>query len=171
MVRLTTIDLELMVQHLGLASVRDLKTQGLVTLVKEPLGPGQSVWRPRIRFRSRPLVQCPFLVNDIGTDGIYHGLCSLHPESKPLVCRLSPLTRDVDDSGSDPVAETWSFVPPVEGCPGVGHGELLPIRAPLDLRDRLDQEVADLRRWILESQACSDEESAWQLMAAGEGRQ
>ncbi len=152
-------------RRLGLGSVKELKTRGLVTLVRESVGPGQTAWRPRIRFRSRPVSQCPFLVNDIDAQGDYRGLCSLHPDAKPLVCALSPLAREVEDPGTGPVAETWSFVPPVEGCPGVGRGSPLSVSAPAHLRFRLDREVADLRRWTKESSRCPDQEAAWELLA------
>jgi len=165
-VRLTGQDLGLLMRHLGLASVRDLKTKGLVTLVREPVGPQRSVWRPRIRFRSHPLVQCPFLLNDIGASGNYRGLCTLHPDAKPLVCALSPLTREVEDAGAGPVVETWSFVPPVEGCPGTGRGPRLDLRAPGHLAGRLAQEVSGMRRWTDESCECPDEESAWDMLGA-----
>lgn len=166
-VRLTGTDLHLLVARLGLASVLDLRTQGLVSLVREPLGPGHSVWRPRIRFRTRPLNQCPFLVNDATLES-YRGLCSLHPDHKPLVCRLSPLSREVVDPGLGEVSETWSFVPPVEGCPGCGVGDLLTIGPPVDLRDRLDDEVAWMRYLIAGSPSCPDEDSAWRLVARWE---
>jgi Fe-S-cluster containining protein len=165
-VRLARHDLTLLVRRLNLNSVKDLKTRGVVRLVRESLGQGRSVWRPRLHFRSRPLVQCPFLVNDVDDAGRYRGLCSLHPDAKPLVCALSPLAREVEDSGQGPVTETWTFVPPVEGCPGVGRGELLPLEAPAGLRSRLAEEVADLRLWSAESSSCPDEESAWDLLAS-----
>jgi Fe-S-cluster containining protein len=156
-------DLGLLVRHLDLSTVKDLKTKGLVKLVREPIGPDSFVWRPRIRFRSRPLAQCPFLVNDVGS-GTYRGLCSLHPEAKPLVCTLSPLTREVEDSGEGLVRETWSFVPPVEGCPGVDRGDPLVLGAPADLRARLAEEYEDMRQWLAESSHCPDEETAWTFL-------
>jgi Fe-S-cluster containining protein len=164
-VRLTRDDLGRLVSRLGLASVRDLRTQGLVSLVREPVGGGRFAWRPRIRFRSHPLRQCPFLVNDVGEDGVYRGLCSLHPDFKPLVCTLSPLAREVEDSGADAVTESWTLIPPVEGCPGVGHGPTLDAAAPPALRSQLDAEVAWVRALIAVSPSLPDEAAAWAFVA------
>ncbi|HTH13140.1 MAG TPA: hypothetical protein VMB23_02010 [Spirochaetia bacterium] len=163
-VRLCGGDLEILVRHLNLTSVTELRSRGLVSLVQESVGDGRSVWRPRIRFRSKPLRQCPFLVNDIGADGAYRGLRSLHPDHKPLVCALSPLAREVSDPGEGEVSETWSFVPPVEGCPGVGRGEPVALAAPGGLGNRLGAEAAWMRRWIWASAGCSDEDLAWELL-------
>jgi len=135
-------------------------------MVREPVGSGRFAWRPRIRFRTHPIRQCPFLVNDVGDDGVYRGLCSLHPHFKPLVCTLSPLTRDVEDPGTGPVTETWSAVAPVEGCPGWGRGEAQAVEAPASLGPRLAEEVAWMRFWIAESPSCPDEASAWALLEA-----
>lgn len=164
MIRLTGGDLKLLVARLGLSSVLELRTRGLVSMVREPIGDGVLVWRPRIRFRTKPIHQCPFLVNDIDESGAYHGLCSLHPDFKPLVCTLSPLARTVEDSGGDSMSETWSFVPPVEHCPGVGRGEALRIGAPENLSGRLAEEVAWMRRLVALSPLCPDEDSAWKLL-------
>ncbi len=166
MVRLTGGDLVLLAAKLGLSSVADLRTRGLVSLVRESVGE-RLLWRPRLRFRTRPVRQCPFLVNEVGDDGTYRGLCSLHPDFKPLVCALSPLSREVDDPGVGPVQETWSFVAPVEACPGVGRGEALVVGAPRDLRTRLADEVAWMRRLLAAQPLCPDEDSAWAWLGAG----
>jgi len=150
--------------RLGLASVRDLKDRGLVRLVRESVGSGRWVWRPRIRFRVKPHRECPFLVNEVDAAGVYRGLCSLHPSHKPLVCALSPLSREVETAGNS-VRESWSFVPPVEGCPGVGRGEALPLGPPPDLRRRLDSEVGWMRRLIDETDDLPDEASVWDWLA------
>jgi hypothetical protein len=167
-VRLCGGDLDLLVRRLDLGSVTELRSRGLVSLVQEAVGEDRRVWRPRIRFRTRPLRQCPFLTNDIGEDGVYRGLCSLHPDDKPLVCTLSPLAREVDDPGQGPVSETWSFVPPVEGCPGVGRGEPLAPEAPVMLGPRLQAEVAWMRRWMVDSAGCTTEDQAWDLLGRRE---
>jgi len=163
-VRLTGGDLRLLVDRLGLSSVHELKDRGLVQLIREPMGGGRFVWRPRIRFRTKPRRECPFLVNDVDEADVYRGLCSLHPSDKPLVCALSPLAREVETVGST-VKETWSFVPPVEGCPGVGRGEPLPLAPPPDLRERLDSEVRWMRRLIDETGGLPDQSSAWDWLA------
>jgi len=161
-VRLTGGDLALLARRLGAASPSALKTRGVVSLVREQTA-GRWVWRPRLRFRTRPRRQCPFLINEIAGDGAYRGLCSLHPDAKPLVCALSPLAREVT-SGPDAVSETWSFVPPVEHCPGVGVGPVLDAAAPAALKRRLDDEVAWMRRLIDETPACTGEAQAWALL-------
>jgi Fe-S-cluster containining protein len=166
-IRLTGGDLALLVARLGLTSVRDLRTLGLVTLVCEPVGTG-SVWRPRLRFRTKPVRQCPFLINDVDETGTYHGLCSLHPRHKPLVCALSPLSREVEDQGEGDVRQTWSFVPPVEGCPGVGQGSEVEIGTPPDLRDRLAEEVDWMRRLIAVAREYPGEDAMWGWLCSGE---
>jgi len=162
-VRLTRTDLDRLASKVGLASAGALRGAGLVSWVREPLGDGRTVWRPRLKFRTKPVRQCPFLVNDVAEDGSYRGLCSLHPDFKPLVCALSPLAREVADDGRR-WEETWSFVPPVEGCPGVGRGEVLPLAPPAPLLPRLADEVAWIRHLIARSPACTDEAAAWSLL-------
>ncbi len=161
-VRLCGGDLELLAGYLGLSVVGELRGRG-VHLVRESVGGDRWVWRPRIRFRSKPLRQCPFLVNDL-TQATYRGLCSLHPHHKPLVCTLSPLAREVEETPAG-VQERWSVVPPVGGCPGFGKGEPLPVRAPAALKGRLDAEVAWMRGWIEASSDLEDEDSAWKALA------
>ena len=115
-----------------------------------------------------PYRQCPFLINDVDDTGTYHGLCSLHPHHKPLVCALSPLSREVED-GAGIVGESWSFVPPVEGCPGVGRGEALSVGPPPDLRGRLADEVVWMRLLIAATSEGS-EDAAWDWLCAREAR-
>jgi len=157
-VRLTGGDLTLLVDYLGLSSALDSKARGLVAVVRETVA-GRQVWRPRIRFRQKPLRQCPFLVNDVDEAGVYRGLCSLHPAHKPLVCTLSPLSREVETG--DSAREQWSFVPPVEGCPGVGRGSVLTLGPPPGLRSTLDAEVAWMKRLIEQTPSLPDETAAW----------
>jgi len=164
-VRLSGGDLAPLVYYLGLSSVKELRTAGVVELVQERVGEGW-VWRPRLRFRTHPLRQCPFLVNDVN-EGRYRGLCSLHPHHKPLVCRLSPLSRTVDDPGQGQVHEQWSVVPPVEGCPGMGRGPELAAAAPPELKGRLAAEVEWMRKLIGASPGLSLDQ-AWEWLA-GEG--
>lgn len=169
-VRLTGRDLRRLAARLGLPSVAALRSSGVVSLVREPVGEGRFAWRPRIRFRTKPLVQCPFLVNDLDDTGQYRGLCSLHPHDKPLVCRLSPLTRAVEDPGRGPVTETWSFVAPVQGCPGVGHGDLVPLKAPDAAQEDLAAEVDWMRFLVAQSPTCPDEAAAWEAFARWEAK-
>jgi len=102
-------------------------------------------------------------MNEITETGLYHGLCSLHPDFKPLVCALSPLTRQVTDTGTGPVKEVWSFLPPVEGCPGCGQGELLPLLPPVSLKKQLEEEVTQMRRLLARAIDDIDEETAWKF--------
>lgn len=114
-VRLNKGDLVLLAQYRGFSDTGQLFTAGLVEAVREDSG-----WRPRIRFRTRPRRFCPFLVNSLTEEGSLQGLCSLHPGFKPLVCHLSPLGRTLDLGEK---TETWSVIPPVEGCPGMESGQ------------------------------------------------
>jgi len=167
-VRLTGDDLKRLVIRLELESVLALRTRGLVSLVREPVGEDLFCWRPRLRFRTRPLVQCPFLENNVGSEGDYRGLCSLHPHDKPLVCQLSPLCREVDDPGQGPVSQTWAFVAPVEGCPGMGRGEPLVLRPPEVLGPLLAREIEWMRFLVAQSPGCPDETAAWELLGRWE---
>lgn len=162
MVRLTGADLRRLASFLGVQG-SELRRRGLVNLVREPWSDGRFLWRPRIRFRTKPLIQCPFLVNDVDARGRYRGLCSLHPQFKPLVCRLAPLTREVSDDGSV-AREAWSFLAPVEGCPGVGRGPVLPVERPPLWDDLLDDEVRWMRWLVSHTGGCPDAEAAWNLL-------
>ncbi len=75
---------------------------------------------PRLRFKKKPFPFCPFLMNDLGEDGVLRGRCSLHLKHKPLVCRLAPLHRELNlDTGE----EAFDFILPHPGCPGkAGEG-------------------------------------------------
>ena len=168
MIRLTGGDLKRMTDRLGLTSVNELRTRGLVSMVLETIGDAVTIWRPRIRFRTKPIQQCPFLVNDIDESGGYHGLCSLHPDFKPLVCALSPFSRQVEDSGDGFLQETWTFLPPVEHCPGVGRGEPMILGAPENLLLRLNEEVKWMRRLVELSPQYPDEDSSWNLLTPKE---
>lgn len=161
--RLTYEDLLRMTSWLGLKKPQELRGSGYVVWFQEFLTDGRRYWRPRIRFRPRPWRHCPFLQNSVTPEGIYRGLCSLHPHSKPLVCQLSPLTREVTDDGNE-FSELWSVIAPVEGCPGMGVGEPLDVSAPRPLRHLLDREVVWMRHLLSESTKIADSDSAWQLL-------
>ncbi len=70
---------------------------------------------PRIRFKEKPFLFCPFLINDFDEERGLRGLCSLHPEHKPLVCRLAPLSRHLDLNSGE---EEFEFILPHPDCPG-----------------------------------------------------
>lgn len=140
-------DLELLRAFLGLGTALELYRLGLVAQQADRSGQ----IRPLIRFAGHPVPSCPFLENRLDLSGkdprawarSLEGLCRLHPDFKPLVCRLSPLARYVEAVGTT-LEETWYFVPPVQDCPGVGKGPL-PYQTILDqLRIRLDREA----EWI-----------------------
>jgi Fe-S-cluster containining protein len=52
--------------------------------------------------------------------------CGLHERgAKPFVCKSSPIARPLD-------GETYRFVAPVEGCPGMNRGDAMTTRNLLD---------------------------------------
>ena len=101
---------------------------------------------PRIRFRKGIMEFCPFLENTVDDQGILSGKCLLHPEYKPLVCTLAPLSREVDlDAGE----ESWEIRPPLPGCTGRGLAEQPSGKADIGfeplIRARLDEETEFFR--------------------------
>ena len=70
---------------------------------------------PRILFKEVPIRFCPFLINDFDEDRGLRGLCSLHPDHKPLVCRLAPLSRHLD---LETCEDRLEFILPHPDCPG-----------------------------------------------------
>ncbi len=148
---LNPTDIKRLASHLEAAGLKELEAKRLV--VVEPGEHG--VLRPRIRFRSSPVGKfCPFLINDMGEDGILRGRCSLHyTNAKPLVCRLAPLAREVNLETEE---EDWREVPPVPGCPGWGasspplEGRKIPCpKLEANMRKALDEET----RWFRTLQA------------------
>lgn len=112
---LNPVDMERLAVHLGLEGRGELEERRIV--VVEPGEHG--VLRPRLYFPPGPAgTSCRFLINDLDESGRLWGRCSLHGNAaKPLVCRLAPLSREIDlDDGT----EKWMEVPPVIGCPGWG---------------------------------------------------
>jgi hypothetical protein len=104
-------DLLLMAEKCGFSSTKELFDRGLVKIDYSR----DSAPRPRIRFKEAAVKCCPFLENRLEDDGSLLGLCSLHPDSKPLICGLAPLFREVDlDAGT----EVWGFKAPYPSCPG-----------------------------------------------------
>lgn len=103
--------------------------------------------RPRLRFRLGPMGRyCPFLISRVEDDGTLRCPCALHQTSaKPLICRLSPLAREIDTTDGD---ESWKTVPPVAGCPAYPPEDRFKPEGPKDpaLRRELDDEADFLRR-------------------------
>ena len=120
-------DLWKMAKHLEFQETGHLFESGWVA--EEPLKEGG--FRPYIRFKEKPMRFCPFLENRLQDDGELIGLCRLHPDSKPLVCTLAPIGREVEF----PDLETWFFTEPIEGCPGCREEKRCQVRqtiAPLE---------------------------------------
>ncbi len=94
---------------------------------------------PKIRFKTYPYPFCPFLINDFDEEKGLRGLCSLHPDLKPLICKLAPLSREVDlETGLD----QFSFIPPHPECPGCGRGQAIDIQSlRRELKEELEFEV------------------------------
>jgi Fe-S-cluster containining protein len=106
-VHLNPFDLYKMARFLTFDSTQNLFSTGLVMLIKTERG----VWLPRIRFKRKPFRFCPFLINEET-----RGLCKLHPDHKPLICSMAPVSRVMDFKQN---TETWHLAPPVDDCPGM----------------------------------------------------
>jgi len=112
---LNPADMERLAFHLGLEGPDELKERRIIVFDAGEHG----ILRPRLLFPPGPAgASCRFLINDLDESGRLWGRCSLHgKEAKPLVCRLAPLSREIDlDDGR----EKWIEIPPVIGCPGWG---------------------------------------------------
>lgn len=111
-VYLDLYDLFRIAGFLGFKDTGQLFHQKLVELV-----PGQhGVFMPRIRFKSKPLPFCPFLINEVIDEKEVIGKCSLHPAAKPLICSIAPVAHEIDLASGD---VRYLLVDPVPGCPGM----------------------------------------------------
>ncbi len=127
-------DLVLMAKFLKFSSTTELFSRGFVIIDRER----NNAPLPRIRFKSGKLKFCPFIENRLDDDGRLYGLCSLHPDHKPLVCMLAPHCREYECSTD---TEKWSALAPVSGCPGwKDELETEPVEITEDFRKRLDRE-------------------------------
>jgi len=114
-ININLYDLYKIALKLDHSSTEELFHQKLVTLVEGQNG----AWIPRIQFRRKPFSFCPWLINDLGDEGVLRGFCSLHPHDKPLVCKLAPVGRIADlTEGS----ERFVLTAPTENCPGMESG-------------------------------------------------
>ncbi|MEJ2544098.1 MAG: YkgJ family cysteine cluster protein [Calditrichaceae bacterium] len=112
-ISLNLFDLYKMARFLKLNSTKELFQDNYVRLFKHE---EHNVWLTEIQFKSDPLKFCPFLINEADDKNYMQGLCSLHPEHKPLICAMAPVGRVLDfDDDSD----QFVFMKPAVDCPGV----------------------------------------------------
>lgn len=114
-ITLNAYDLYKMAHFLKMKSIRELFYQNYVRLFRHD---EHNVWLPEIQFRTSPLKFCPFLINDADDKNYIRGLCSLHPEYKPLICSMAPVGRILD---FDEVSDQFALLKPAADCPGVGE--------------------------------------------------
>ena len=111
-ITLNLYDLYKMARILKFPATTELFGKNYIQLFKHE----HNVWLPEMRFKTRPFKFCPFLINEADDKNYIQGLCSLHPDSKPLICTLAPVGRILDfDEGSD----QFVFIKPAPDCPGV----------------------------------------------------
>lgn len=103
-------DLIRMAHFLNYKSTKSLFENGYVVIDRERGGAPL----PRINFKTRPFSFCPFLENR-EENGKWLGYCKMHPNIKPLVCRMAPVSRTIDLVTSE---ESFSFHKPYPDCPG-----------------------------------------------------
>ncbi len=128
---LNLYDLYRLAGYFGYTHTAALFNSGTVILVKED----HQVYVPRIRFKRKPFVFCPFLENDF-TGSTLITSCRLHPDHKPLICHMAPLGRVLDFKTNE---ETYIFVPPAPDCPGVKKST---VNYLSDFKDKYTKELA-----------------------------
>ena len=111
-ITLNLFDLHKLARFLGMNSTRELFDKNYVHLFKHE----HDVWLPEIKFKTSPLKFCPFLINDVDDKKYIQGLCSLHPDHKPLICALSPVGRIIDFYDD---SDQFVFIKPATDCLGV----------------------------------------------------
>ncbi len=123
-VNLNLYDLYKLTQFRNLENTRQLFEEKIVQLVKAQ----NNAWIPQIFFKSlkkttskkqlpkHNLIFCPFLINELDDQNNLKGLCSLHPDKKPLICAMAPVGRILDLKSK---TEKFVFVKPAPDCPGV----------------------------------------------------
>ncbi len=112
-ITLNPYDLYKMAHFLKMKSTCELFDQNYVCLFKHH---EHNVWLPEILFKTSPLKFCPFLINDADDKNYIQGLCSLHPEYKPVVCSMAPVGRILD---FEEFTDQFAFLRPAPDCPGV----------------------------------------------------
>jgi Fe-S-cluster containining protein len=145
---LNPADLERLARHLGWSGTEELAERRIVVSEVGEHG----IRRLRLRFKSGPAgTACPFIINDLDEEERLWSRCSLHETAaKPLVCRLAPLSREIDLVDG---TEKWFEIPPVIGCPGWGDNappaDGIRIADPVltaDIRSDLDDEAEYFRK-------------------------
>lgn len=111
-ININLYDLYKLVKRLELDSSDQLFERNLIRLVTVQNG----IWTPQIIFKEKPFAFCPWLINDLGEDGVLRGFCSLHPHDKPLICKMAPVSRTVD---FDDDTISYNLTSPTENCPGM----------------------------------------------------
>ncbi|MBN2736719.1 MAG: hypothetical protein JXR70_07035 [Spirochaetales bacterium] len=127
-VQLNLYDLYKMAKHLKLSSTHSLFQKGLVQLVEKD----QRYWIPIIKFKKWTIPYCPFLVNSMDEQEVLHGICSLHPKDKPLICSMAPLGRIIDFQNQ---SVEYCVTAPLEDCPGMGKKRENNIQEILDFHE------------------------------------
>ncbi|MCW8965688.1 MAG: hypothetical protein OQK82_03240 [Candidatus Pacearchaeota archaeon] len=118
--------------YLKLDHTRDLFERGLL----RPAIAENGGWIPRLQFRKKPLQFCPFVINDMDDDFHLKCYCRLHPNLKPLICKLAPVGRIIDCNTEE---INYVSIPPVKTCPGMKSNHLRIIEdLEKDLQDELD---------------------------------
>ena len=112
-VLLNLYDLYKLARHIKLPNTQLLFERKILVL---KLDEENHVFRPQIRFKTKPLKFCPFLINEWTENNQIKGWCQLHPHAKPLVCALSPVGIRLD-SRQDQLE--FLLVPPTSNCPGL----------------------------------------------------
>jgi len=114
-VHLNPYDLYKMALYNGFNHTKQLFDKNLVHLVRSQ----NNAWIPQIKFKSISKAKhkfCPFLINELDEQNKLLGLCSLHPDNKPLICSMAPVGRMIDFKEN---SEKFIFVKPAPDCPGV----------------------------------------------------
>ncbi|MCP4179695.1 MAG: hypothetical protein GY756_18200 [bacterium] len=133
-ININLYDLYKLSKHFNFDNTSELFNRDLVRLVQVQ----NNCWTPQIIFRQKPFTFCPWLINDMGEDDILRGFCSLHPHSKPLICKMAPAGRTVDFEKN---LISYKLTSPTENCPGMkSHKENNLLDLTLKLKDELEYE-------------------------------
>jgi len=132
-ISLNPYDLNKMARFKGYNHTGMLFDHKLVHLVQAQ----NKAWIPQIRFKSIAKGHrfCPFLINELDEQNKLLGLCSLHPDKKPLICAMAPVGRILDFKAG---SEEYIFVKPAPDCPGVNIKKQNTLT---DLQKRLKNEL------------------------------